>query len=213
MPSHALPTRDTPLGKKGFSNVQGFTLIELLVVVAVVAIIATLALPSYRAIMEKRQVISGAQQLAAFVSSAQLEAVKRNQRVAVRYDFTDSGNWCLGIVNEDSAGWNGEEGGDGCTCSADPSVNTCTLDDADRVMVPDNLNYNEAFEAIVGQDDSFYVIDPVRGMMEDFTDVVSFEFLSKPEQSYALNVEVAPTGRVRICSDSGDKKVPGFDEC
>lgn len=210
MPSNALTRRDPPLGKNGFSNVQGFTLIELLVVLAVVAIITTLALPSYRAIMEKRQVTSGAQQLAAFVSSAQLEAVKRNQRVAVRYDFTDSGDWCLGIVNEDSAGWDAD---DGCTCSADPDVNTCTLDDADRVMVPDNLNYNEALETIVGQDDSFYVIDPVRGMMEDFTDVVSFEFVSKPEQSYALNVEVAPTGRVRICSDSGDQKVPGFDEC
>ena len=210
MPSHALTRRDPPLGKNGFSNARGFTLIELMVVLAVVAIITTLALPSYRAILEKRQVTSGAQQLAAFVSSAQLEAVKRNQRVAVRYDFTDSGNWCLGIVNEEAAGW---DAGSGCTCSADPETNTCTLDDADRVMVPDNLNYSEAFEAIVGQDDSFYVIDPVRGMMEDFTDVVSFEFISKPENTYALNVEVAPTGRVRICSDSGDKKVPGFDEC
>ena len=210
MPSHALTRRDPPQGKNGFSNIQGFTLIELMVVLAVVAIITTLALPSYRAIIEKRQVTSGAQQLAAFVSSAQLEAVKRNQRVAVRYDFTDSGNWCLGIVNEEAAGWNDLSG---CTCSADHDTNTCTLDDADRVMVPDNLSYNEAFEAIVGQEDSFYVIDPVRGMMEDFTDVVSFEFVSKPENTYALNVEVAPTGRVRICSDSGDQKVPGFDEC
>ena len=210
MPSQS-PTRRDPLpGKNGFSNVQGLTLIELLVVVAVVAIITTLALPSYRAILEKRQVTSGAQQLAAFISSAQLEAVKRNQRVAVRYDFTDVGDWCIGIVNEESDGW---DVGDGCTCSADPDTNTCTLDGAHRVMIPANLNYDEALEAIVGAEDGFYVIDPVRGMMEDFTDVVSFEFVSKPEQSYALNVEVAPTGRVRLCSDSGDQKVPGFDEC
>lgn len=210
MPSQS-PTRRDPLpGKNGFSNAQGLTLIELLVVVAVVAIITTLALPSYRAILEKRQVTSGAQQLAAFVSSAQLEAVKRNQRVAVVYDFTDVGDWCVGIVNEEAAGWDDAAG---CTCSADPDANTCTLDDADRVFVPANLNHPEVLDTIAGADDGFYVVDPVRGMMVDFTDTVSFEFVSKPEQSYALNVEVAPTGRVRLCSDSGDQKVPGFEEC
>lgn len=210
MPSRALIGRDPQNGKNGFSATRGLTLIELLVVVAVVAIITTLALPSYRAIMEKRQVTSGAQQLAAFVSSAQLEAVKRNQRVAVRYDFTEVGDWCLGIVNEESDGWDESSG---CTCSAIPEDNTCQLDDAARIMIPANLSYDEALEAIVGAEDSFYVIDPVRGMMDDFTDVVSFQFVSKPEQTYALNVEVTPTGRVRICSDTGDQKVPGFEEC
>jgi prepilin-type N-terminal cleavage/methylation domain-containing protein len=210
MPSRALTRRDPLHGKNGFSTARGFTLIELLVVVAVVAIITTLALPSYRALIEKRQVTSGAQQLAAFVSSAQLEAVKRNQRVAVRYDFTDVGDWCVGIVNDESDGW---DAGSGCTCSADPEVNTCALDDTPRIMIPANLNYDEALEAIVGADDSFYVIDPVRGMMVDFTDSVSFELVSRPEESYALNVEVGPTGRVRICSDTGDQKVPGFEEC
>lgn len=216
MPSRALTGRDPQLGKNGFSTTKGLTLIELLVVVAVVAIITTLALPSYRALMEKRQVTSGAQQLAAFVSSAQLEAVKRNQRVAVRYDFTEVGDWCIGIVNEESDGWGD---GTGCTCSADPEVNTCALDDTPRIMIPANLTYDEAVNGITGAEDSFYILDPVRGMMVDaagMVDVdgaVSFEFVSKPEQSYALNVEVAPTGRVRICSDSGDKKVPGYEEC
>lgn len=210
MPSRALTRRDPLPGKNGFSTTRGFTLIELLVVVAVVAIITTLALPSYRTLVEKRQVTSGAQQLAAFVSSAQLEAVKRNQRVAVRYDFNDVGDWCVGIVNEDSDGW---DASNGCTCSADPGLNTCTLDDTPRVMIPANLNYDEALEAIAGADDSFYVIDPVRGMMVDFTDAVSFELVSRPEENYALNVEVGPTGRIRLCSDAGDQKVPGFEEC
>lgn len=210
MPSRALAGRYPLPGKNGFSTVNGLTLVELLVVVAVVAIITTLALPSYRALIEKRQVTSGAQQLAAFVSSAQLEAVKRNQRVAVRYDFNEAGDWCVGIVNEESAGW---DAANGCTCSADPEVNTCALDDTPRIMIPLNLSYEEAVNGIVGAEDSFYVVDPVRGMMVDFTDAVSFELVSQPEQSYALNVEVAPTGRVRICSDSADKKVPGYEEC
>ena len=221
MPSRALTRRDPPVGKNGFSTVRGLTLIELLVVVAVVAIITTLALPSYRAIMEKRQVTSGAQQLAAFVSSAQLEAVKRNQRVLVRYEFTDVGDWCVGMVNQgnavDPTFYDPVDGG--CTCSEDIDANTCQLDDAERVFVPANLSYNEAVNGIDGSDDSFYIIDPIRGMMVDSSGIldvdgsVSFQLVSKPEQSYALRVDVAPTGRVSICSPTAANRVPGFDCC
>ena len=83
MPSPALKGRDPQQGKKGFSTNKGFTVIELMISIAVLAIITSLALPSYRAIIEKRQVTSGAEQLTAFLSAAQMEAVKRNQPVAI----------------------------------------------------------------------------------------------------------------------------------
>ena len=69
MPSQAQTRRDPQKGKKGFSTNKGFTVIELMIGIAVVAIIASLALPSYRAIIEKRQVTSAAEQLTAFLGS------------------------------------------------------------------------------------------------------------------------------------------------
>ncbi len=45
-------------GKNGFSKYRDFTLIELMVVIAIVAIITSFALPSYRTLIEKRQVTS-----------------------------------------------------------------------------------------------------------------------------------------------------------
>ena len=69
MTNRALVRRDPQKGKKGFSNQKGFTVIELLIVVAVIAIIASLALPSYRAIIEKRQVTSAAERLTAVLST------------------------------------------------------------------------------------------------------------------------------------------------
>jgi type IV fimbrial biogenesis protein FimT len=203
MTTSELFRRDPPKGKKEFSAHKGFTVIELMVVIAVVAIITSLALPSYRTLIEKRQVTSGAQQIAAFLSSAQLEAVKRNELVAVHYEFAGPGDWCIGVV----------VGDDDCTCSADPAANTCEIDGSDRVMIPGNLNYEEA---LVGMDgDGVFVIDPVRGMMVNFTDGPTFQFLSTPEETYALNVLMAPTGRVSLCSDTdrADSAVPGFDEC
>jgi type IV fimbrial biogenesis protein FimT len=202
--------RDPQNGKNGLSTANGFTLIELMVVIAVLAIITSLALPSYRTLIEKRQVTSGAQQIGAFLSAAQLEAVRRNEFIAVHYEHSGPDDWCLGFVNVEVPAVNFGDAND-CTCSADPAENTCKIDGADRVMVPANLNYAEALDGMDG--DGVFVIDPVRGAMVDFTETPAFQFLSQPEETYALNVEMVPTGRVRICSASADKAVPGFDEC
>ena len=83
MPNSAQTRREPQKGKNGFSAQKGFTLIELLIAVAIMAIVASLALPSYRSIVEKRQVTSGAEQLSAFLSAAQTEAIKRNQEVSI----------------------------------------------------------------------------------------------------------------------------------
>ena len=80
MPIRAQTRRDPQKGKNGFSAVKGFTLIELMIALGIIAIITSLALPSYRTIIEKRQVTSGAEQLAAFLSSAQMESVKRSRK-------------------------------------------------------------------------------------------------------------------------------------
>jgi prepilin-type N-terminal cleavage/methylation domain-containing protein len=212
MPSRALSGRDPQNGKNGFSKTKGFTVIELMIVVAVMAIVASLALPSYRTIIEKRQVTSGAEQVAAFLSSAQLEAVRRNENVAVSYVFSGPGDWCVGMT----------VGSDPCDCVYDPSVNavddgatTCKIEGVTRAFSPANLTHAEALEAIDGDDDLTFVIDPVRGLMVDPTDGASFQFLSQPENTYALNVQIGVTGVVRICSDTSraDTLVPGFKPC
>jgi len=225
MPSCALSRRDPPNGKNGFSKTKGFTVIEMMIAVAVLAIITSLALPSYRALLEKRQVTSGAQQLAAFLSSAQLEAVKRNENVKVSYVFSDVDDWCLVMVLGETE----------CNCVLDSdsldididASTTCLFDDgipraftpANLKISPDNVGYKGSLSGIPR--DGSYVIDPVRGMMVDgggLVDVsggIQFEFTSVPQGIYALNAEISPTGRVSICSatDRADRVVPGYDEC
>ena len=200
MPNRAQSRKDPQNGQNGFATSKGFTLIELLIAVAVLAIITSMALPSYRTIIEKRQVTSGSQQVGAFISAAKLEAVKRNENVTVSYVYTDETDWCIGMVIGDA----------NCTCSADTDANTCKIDGTDRVLIPDNLNYSDALQGVDGNDG--FVIDPVRGMLVNFTDVTSFQFVSQPEETYALNTRIGPTGRVSICSVS-DHEVTGFELC
>ena len=207
MPSRALNRRDPQKGKKEFSKSRGFTVVELMIVIAVVAIITSLALPSYRTIVEKRRVTSSAEQLGAFLSAVQIEAVKRSDNITVSYNRTDDSTWCVGIVPGLAA----------CDCTdTDPATADCKVDNQVRIFDQDNLNHPVVMNAMNG--DGEFVFDPARGLVYDDSglsayDSVEMELLSSDGGNYALNVQVSATGRVKYCSDSAGKQVPGYDVC
>jgi prepilin-type N-terminal cleavage/methylation domain-containing protein len=53
------------------SRHRGFTLVEIMMSLALMAIGIALAIPSYRDMVEKRQVTNGAEQLSSFINTAQ----------------------------------------------------------------------------------------------------------------------------------------------
>lgn len=61
----------------------GFTLIELLVTLAVAAIILTIAVPSFQGLIERNQLTTEANTLAAALQTARSEAVKLGQDVSL----------------------------------------------------------------------------------------------------------------------------------
>jgi len=210
MTTSAFIRKDPQKGKKGISNRKGFTLIELMVVIAVVAIITSFALPSYRTLIEKRQVTSGAEQIGAFLSSAQMESVKHNQFVGVNYQLLADG-WCFGMRADDTVA--------AATCDCSPGItdataaSACVVDGAFRIFNSSTLNYDDVMSSVsIGGDDDTIVYDPVRGLIQD-AETATLELVSDAGH-YALNVEVAVTGRVKICSDkAANKDVPGYKEC
>ncbi|MGH8035336.1 MAG: GspH/FimT family pseudopilin [Lysobacterales bacterium] len=209
MPTQATIRRDPRNTGKGISTHHGFTVIELMISLAVLAIITSLALPSYRTILEKRQVTSGAEQLGAFLSSAQLESVKRNQFVAVNYN-ANGGNWCFGMRAGDADSVS-------CDCIEPDSAagDACALDGALKVFNSSVLNYPGVLSsATLGGDadgDADLVYDPVRGLILG-ADTAKLELVSD-DGRYASNVEVTVTGRVKICNPTSGKEVPGYGDC
>lgn len=202
MPNRAQTRRDPQKGKKEFSIRNGFTVIELMVVVAVIAIVASFALPSYRTIVEKRQLSSGAEQVTAFFSSAQMEAVKRNQFVAVNYQW-NGGNWCLGMI-----------AGDEDTVDCDCTDGSCLMDGQVRIFDSSNLTRQDILSSATLGDDDTIVFDPVRGLIVD-AESAQLQMISPDQESYALNLDVVPTGRMNICSDKtrADHPVSGYEDC
>ena len=225
MPSQAKTRRDPQKGKKGFSTNKGFTLIELMIVVGVLAVIMSLAFPSYRNLIEKRQVTGTAEQLAAFLSSAKMEAVKRNKNVLLQKANDQS---CMGFV---TYAINDSPNSVSCDCtvtdaSADGACSVVNLDDggpelrrmdvsglASRLKVTvDEVNIG----ANAGDD---VAIDGLRGLLTvngvaETTPPIEIKLTSLNDK-YAMNVLVSATGRVTLCSDNAraEYPVPGYAEC
>ncbi|MEJ7929016.1 GspH/FimT family pseudopilin [Ramlibacter sp. AN1015] len=88
----AMRTSHAPVASA--SRSAGFTLIELMVVLAVVAVLATLAAPSLRGYTAQQRVKNASYDLAAALTNARSEAVKRNEAVVLR-PVTGS-NWNTG---------------------------------------------------------------------------------------------------------------------
>ncbi|MBT8060916.1 MAG: GspH/FimT family pseudopilin [Gammaproteobacteria bacterium] len=210
MPNPALDRREPQQGKNGFSNDKGFTVIELMIAIAVLAIVTSLALPSYRTIIEKRQVTSGAEQIKAFMSAAQLESVRRNQPVSVNYEW-NGGSWCMGMRTAEAVA----DADCDCTISDPTNNDACAIDGALRVVNYGDVTYPEALQSsssLGGADDNL-VFDPVRGLILN-AETANMELISD-DATYALDVQVLPTGRMNVCNDTvaASSSVPRFESC
>jgi len=197
--SGATKRRLQPISK---TRIAGFTIIELMISLVLLSIAAALSLPSYRDMIEKRQLTHGAEQIMAFVNSAQLEATRQNDFVTISWSRTADNDWCFGTTLGDDA----------CDCTETTPTETdfCAINAVPSVISNMNVGSRDLLKSISGDDD--YTYDPTRGIFNDFDSDLTIE-LSSDSQSYALAVVVNQTGNAVICSKGEDQKVPGYGLC
>jgi hypothetical protein len=150
-----------------------------------------------------------------------MEAIKRNEKVTLSSKTGTS--WCLGYTSYDANADDDQM----CDCSiASPTTaSACSIDSfqsgaKDQLRVFNSVRLDKPVEISAisyGGTDSQLVFDPVRGMLvQDDIRPMPFEMqLTSPDDSYALNIQVLPSGRVTICSDDdrADQHVPGYESC
>ena len=184
------------------SRNQGFTLVEVLMTVVLLGIGMALAIPSYRDMVEKRQVTNGAEQLASFINTAQGVSMKTNQPVTISYSRSDDDDWCVGAINGTAAC--------DCTVTNTEAANYCQIASQPFILNNSHAGDLELMHAMNG--DGSYAFDPIRGLFMDQDDSLEVEIRS-PSEDFRLNLQVNSTGRVILCSDDADHRVPGYPTC
>lgn len=190
-----------------FRNRSGFTIIELLVVIAIIGISLTLAAPSWEKVSQKRRLTNVAEQVAAFMVTAQSEAQKRNQALSLSFSRTSNQDWCAGAVL----------GVAGCDCTETDvgSAQFCAVDGNPMSVHATEfplLNLLEATDVHPGSGDSIITFDPIRGILQPAGDRLQFTFESG-DGHFQLRVRIGPTGMLAICSPDANKKVSGYHAC
>lgn len=185
------------------SRQTGFSVIELLMTVVLLAVGLALAVPSYRAMVEKRQITNGAEQMAAFINSAQGMAMRTNRAVTVSFDRDDEDDWCIGATAGETA----------CDCTGvDTSAPACTIEGETFLMTNVHANDHELVHAMGDSDSGSYTFDPVRGFAASLDDALVMNLRSNNED-FRLNLMVNESGRVTLCKDSGSQALPGYAAC
>src|SRR5210317_1377632 len=117
---------------------RGFTLVEVLMTVVLLGIGMALALPSYRDMVEKRQVTNGAEQLSAFINTAQGIAQGLNRKVNVSYEPYGDDEWCIGMAEDDAL----------CDCENSPE--SCLINGQQYVINSSHAGNRTMMHSVTG---------------------------------------------------------------
>ncbi len=200
-------------------NSGGFTLVELIVTIAVIAILATVAVPSMSSFLDKRKVVSAAEELYSNIQQARSEAITRNQTVGLRFSENNTTTWAYGLSTSTTCNPNEDLTalGTGTPCilvvdDGDGVIDdgTGTIDASDVVLYrfssDDHPNVTMDMTTLPNLNKQI-VFDPSRGTTNNTLDTV---LLLTSETGYKMKVKVTPMGQVRICSPAGAGYVPGY---
>ncbi len=152
---------------------RGLTLLELAVVMAVLVILAALAVPSLGARLERQRVQGAAEALAADLAEARFEAARRS--VPLFVEASTGAEWCWAIATRA-----------GCPCG-DPQASACQLHGA---LAKEHKGVRLVEGLAVRMDPAGTVPVAQAAAMET-------------SRGDRLRIEVAPTGRSRVCVERG----------
>jgi len=184
---------------------SGFTLIELVIVMVIVAIGVALAVPSFRAIIEKRQLTAATEDIAAFIKYAHSESIKRNDDVIVNIRHTNSTTWCIGATLGRTA----------CNCyeTNATAATFCEIADVPQRIVQADVISNANYQLMhimrvndTATANASFSFDPIRGTLLDLETILikththTMEGSDESTRDYKLVVQVSPTGHVAICN-------------
>lgn len=164
--------------------VQGFTIVEFLVAISIAAMLAVIAAPSFTVQLERRRIVAAAETIAADLTWARGESIKRACPVSVRFANGAAWSYAISVSTASTP-----------ACAANETLKAASNADYRNIALAHNFS---------GNDTGF---DPARGTALENGTVC----LASTPNRLTLNTIVSTLGRVRICSPGGG--MPGYPAC
>ena len=197
---------------------SGFTIIELMMVIVIASIGIALAVPSFRDLVERKQLGGATEAASQHLKRAKSQALKRSKPILVDF-YVNGSDWAIGFTDK-MAGCDAEE--------EDPTdTDICTVDEdndlgagVDLVMRIVSGDYSNVTMsqftgfadpavfpgACVTTNNQQACFDFLRGLAR----TGQYDFDSA---NYKLRVQVTPLGNVNVCVPANEKKIPGYNAC
>lgn len=168
---------------------RGFTLVELIVSIAVLSILLVMAVPSFVEFRERVAVRGAGDQLVSAWANARLEALKRDEPVAVTIK-TSGANLCIGASTGTAA----------CDCFTAAACNVSQYPGSQADWSGVTMIGKPTLGPTDTDDDGLAVIDPKRGYLSNSTDLGGASIQSPGGQKYRLRFHVDRWARAYLCS-------------
>jgi type IV fimbrial biogenesis protein FimT len=195
---NAMSGHESTIHRRAARSESGFTLIELLVTFAVLAVMLTLAAPSFVTFQRNSELTAAANSLAASMSAARAEALKRQLNVFIRPASSD--DWRQGWTAYVDTNWNS-------TYDAGTDVQV-----VQQGAMPASITI--ASDGTPSDATSHYVMFSGAGFMRDNTTGAFGSSRSIQLSSSAGGsrfVIVNPAGRMRVCNPATESNCSAAD--
>lgn len=173
-------------------------MIEMMVTVAILAIIAAMAAPNLTDFIDRRRVISPAEDIRGLLQQARTEAMKQSTNITVSVIGSGTG-WKLGL--SDAGACN-----DATNCRIIDSSIAGTVNRITRIL--DGTNYKNA--SLTAPTTTSFTYAP-NGLLNPTLNANNDILISYGD--WGLTVRVSTIGRVSICVPSGKKNPGAYKSC
>jgi len=185
-----------PMSTPNRTRSAGFTMIELMVVVVLAGVVLMLAVPSFREVIARNRLEGVAGEFFTDLQYARSEAVARNANVGLVIGASQT---CYTIYQDtDPAG--------SCDCAATPA---CAVGGPTEIKTVSFAGSNVIASAGLLTFPLTFLFEPLRGGNSGAASVTLGTSLGA--NTWQLQADVTPVGRVKTCSPSGTFK--GYPSC
>ena len=181
---------------------RGLVSIDVLITMLVTGTLVGLAGDFYLDAVEKQLIVTGADQIEAFIGSVQSRSITHNRRALVSYQVHEDGRWCIGATHKKTP----------CNClqTEVTKPDYCAIESATSILRHTHVQGRNLLHFSAGE--GAFAFDPVRRLMTGSFDSMVLG-LQSGGQKFQMELRVNALGEISRCVPEGSESIRQYEPC